>query len=261
MRTILSLGLIAAFTLAFAHAAPRPSTTDEVATAADEAAIRAIIAAERDGHPDPHIARNMDWENAFGVRFTDAANRARLLHYVATKLQAHATAETLETRIAVLDPAMAVADEYWHVAGQIDQATGKPGADRWGRTSFILRKQNGDWSLVAERIADLRIPYYRHFTTLPQPVPVPSTILASYAGRYVTDTGKADSRVTVEGDHLLVQADGAQGIGIATSQNDFLVFMPGNLERYYTLHFAPGGTALTWSARGGKKSGQAVKSP
>jgi hypothetical protein len=227
--------------------------------AGDEAAIRAIITADDEGRRDQGYAPNMDWENAFGVRYTDAAHRERLLQYVHSTLQAQATSEVLETRIAFLDPAMAVADEYWHVAGQIDQATGKPGADRWGRTTFVFRKESSAWLLVVERIADLRIPYYKHYTALPKPVPVQPPVLASYAGDYVTSTGKPDSRIAVEGDHLLVDTGGSKGIGIATSAQDFVVFTPGDLERHYDLHFEPGGTKLAWSADRGHVSGTAIK--
>jgi hypothetical protein len=256
MRKHLPLCLLPAFFLVQAHAA-----TPAANTASDEAAIRAIIAADDAGRPDPHVAPQMDWENAFGVRYTDAAGRDRLLHYVATKLQAHATSEVLETRIAVLDPAMAVADEYWHVVGQIVQETNKPGADRWGRTTYILRKQPAGWSLVAERIADLRAPYYHHYSALPQSVAVPPAILASYAGTYLTSDGKIDSHVSVAGDHLLVQVNDTTEIGIATSANDFLVFAQNDLERYYNLHFENGGTKLVWSADHGRRGGTAVKAP
>jgi ketosteroid isomerase-like protein len=254
MKRVVALWTLSALMIGHAAAA-----TAAPAATSDEAAIRAIIAADDDGRPDAHFAARLDWENAFGVRYTDAANRERLLHYVATKLQAHAKSEVLETRITFPDPAFAVADEYWHVVGQIDQATGKPGADRWGRTTYVLRKESGNWSLVVERIADLRIPYYKHYSALPKPVTVPPAILASYAGNYVTSTGKADSRITVEGDHLLVDAGGSKGIGIATSAQDFVVFTPGDLERYYDLHFEPGGTKLAWSADRGQRSGTAVK--
>jgi hypothetical protein len=253
-KTLLLCALPAALWLIDARSAA-PTNDHE----ADQATIRAIIAADDAGKPDARIAPNLDWENAFGVRYTEAAGREKLLHYVSTNLQAHATSEVLETKIAFLDPATAVADEYWHVAGQIDQATNKPGADRWGRTTFIFRKTNSAWSLVTERIADLRLPYYRHYTSLPKPAPVPRATLASYTGPYLNSAGKLDTTVTLEGDHLRLLADGDPGIGIPTSPTDFVVFSHNDLERYYTVHFAAAGTRLEWSLDRGRLHGVATK--
>ena len=144
---------------------------------------------------------------------------------------------TLEVKIRYLDSHTAVADEYWHIIGQLDVATHKPGPDRWGRTTYVMVKQGGHWMEVLERVADLREAYYKHYDLLPKAVPVPAAILASYAGSYVFVDDKSTRSVTVEGDHLVVASAKRSRIAIPTSPTDFLLFDPGDLAEYAKLHF------------------------
>jgi hypothetical protein len=198
-------------------------------------------------------AADLDWENAFGVRFH---NMKDLRAFVETRVMKLSTAATtndqLETKINFIGPAIAVVDVYSHLVGQIDANTGKPGADRWIRNTYVLTKSDRQWTIALQRIADLRSPWYRHLTALPAAVPVPAATLASYAGIY---EARPDLiyEVSPEGDHLTVKTQGGAGIAIPQSNNEFLYFrdpaVPGN-HRFLTFSkSSDGGVTFTEAGR------------
>jgi hypothetical protein len=207
-------------------------------TQEDEAAIREIVKASSAGKPNPHIAVDLDWENAFGARYNDLKKRDAYYSSVAAPLEKDDTNTTLEVKVKFVDPSVAVADEYWHIVGQIDQRTNKPGADRWGRTTYLFKKQDGVWTEVLERVADLRAPYYKHYDKLPQGVPVSPQILASYSGAYESARGKRLADVSVAGDHLEVTTRNGKFVAIPTSNTEFLDFDPNDLADYQRITFA-----------------------
>ncbi len=252
------LGLILAAASMVAQTAIFPTGTKE-----DEAAIRAIVAASSAGAPDPRMASNLDWENAFGLRYFDLKKRDHFYHDVVSPLQKDAANTTLEVKVKFIEANVAVADEYWHVVGQIDQETNKPGADRWGRTTYILKKQDGVWMEVMERVADLRLPYYKHYDALPAAFPVPQETLASYAGTYEAVRGRNLAVVTVSGDHLLVTLRGRKRTGIPVSATEFLLFDPDDLSEYLKLQFAKeadGNTSAALLYATGEPIAKAMKS-
>ena len=138
----LALSSAAARAESFSFAAGNPQ---------DEAAIRAIVADASAGRPSSHVASNLDWENAFGIRYTDLAKRDAFYGAVVLPLQKDDTDTTLEVKVRFLDGGTAIADEYWHIVGQLDVATHKPGPDRWGRTTYIFSKHSGSWTEVLRR--------------------------------------------------------------------------------------------------------------
>jgi len=85
-----------------------------------------------------------------------------------------ADGSTLEVNVRLVEPTIALTDEYWHVVGQIYAGETQPGPDRWGRTTYGFKKENGAWTAVLERVADLRLPYCQHYSSRPAPVPVSS---------------------------------------------------------------------------------------
>lgn len=227
--------------LTFASATLHAQTT--TGTPEDIAAITAIIHDASADKPNPHVSAQLDWENAFGVRYYDTAKRDAFYHEVVTPLQKDDTDSTLEIKVKFLKPDVAVADEYWHVVGQIDQATNKPGPDRWGRTTYIFTKANGpdgkpQWTEVMERVADLRSPWYKHYDEgLPKSVAVPPETLASYAGVYMLNVNKQMRTFKVEGDHLLYVTPSTTRVAIPTSAADFLLFDPRDTSYYTRVHF------------------------
>ena len=225
--------VLGALTIGFAGvAAQANSYSFSQGTAQDETEIRAIVANSAAGRPEPRIAANLDWENAFGIRYTDLKKRDAFYHAVVTPLQKNDSDSTLEVKIRYLDPNTAVADECWHVIGQLDVATRKPGPDRWGRTTYICVKRDGHWIEVLERVADLRLAYYKHYDAMPKPIPVPAATLASYAGKYVFANDQSARSIKVEGDHLIVASAKRSRIAIPSSSSDFLVFDPNDLAEY-----------------------------
>jgi len=101
----------------------------------------------------------------------------------------------LEIKIKFVTGDVAYADESWHEAGQIDRKTGDSGTDRWGRTTYLFTRENGVWSEVMERVANLRLPYFNHYQTMPEPVAVAPQILASYAGVYEAGEHKLHTEI------------------------------------------------------------------
>ena len=88
------------------------------ATPADEAAIRAIVASQSADKEDPQVAPDLDWENAFGIRYTNLAKRNHWFNANIKQQFKDASNDTLEVRVRFISATTAVADEYWHVAGR-----------------------------------------------------------------------------------------------------------------------------------------------
>jgi hypothetical protein len=204
---------------------------------ADEAAIRAIFTSD-DQSAASHRAADLDWENAFGIRYTDSRKREAFYSGNVTPLQATSTEQSLEVKVHFIGPTLAVADVYKHRVGQLDVATHKPGPDRWIRVTAVLEKRDLVWTEVLERIADLRLPYYVHYDSLPAAVPVPPRTLAGYAGVYHDSAGKPFATVSAVGDHLVLKTARRAYIVTPTSARTFLSFDPDDLAEYDKVTFA-----------------------
>ena len=202
-------------------------------SAEDEAAIRKVLAQKR-ALTEEHRAPDIDWENAFGVRFD---NREKLDAFTNKQLAptlASAATATLEVKIRFLEPSLAIADMYSRTAGQVETATGKSLPDRWVRVTSILKKTDGSWSEILLRIADLRQPWYEHFSSLPKPVSIPAPTLAQYAGTYEASPG-ALYEISVDGSYLAVKTVSGTGIAIPRSDNEFLYFRDRSVPGNYTF--------------------------
>jgi hypothetical protein len=77
--------------------------------------------------------------------------------------------------------------------------------------------------MVVQRIADLRLPYFKHFDRIPTAAPVPAAILASYVGNYESAPGRTEEEITVSGDHLTIAFPKKKEIAIPTSETEFLI--------------------------------------
>ena len=220
----------------------------------DEAAIRLILSSDNSTYSNS-MAPDLDWENAFGIRYTDKKKRDVFYHKNVDPLQATSIQTLLEIKIKFIADDVAVADVYNHRIGQIDQATGKAAADRWTRSTDIFKKQNGSWSMIVHRVADLRSPWYQHYDRLPASAPMPSGTLASYAGRYEFTSKSSVEEVTLVGDHLTITSDGSSRTLIPTSATSFLLFDPDDLAEYRVVTFGKDSAgAMTLSfARAGDK--------
>jgi hypothetical protein len=203
-------------------------------TKQDEAQILAILQSSPIDEPTTQVAPDLDWENAFGVRYSNLEKRNLFYKKYVTPNQKDAPFEKLEIKIKFVAANVACADEYWHEAGQLDQKRGKSSPDRWGRTTYVFTKQNGAWSEVMERVADLRLPYFKHYETMPEPAPVAPEVLASYAGTYETGEHKLHTEIKVDGTRLQVTTEGFEpSVGIATSPTEFLMMNPNDAAEYY----------------------------
>lgn len=102
-----------------------------------------------------HTAADADWENAFGARRTgrDEIDAFLAEHVRPTMRDAERT--VLEHRIRFITDDLAVADQYWRLTAQRGP-DGQPRPERNGRTTFVLQRGSGAWSIVLQRIADLR---------------------------------------------------------------------------------------------------------
>jgi ketosteroid isomerase-like protein len=201
----------------------------------DVRSIKAIVTAPNGA--TEHVAADLDWENAFGTRYTDLAKRDKFYESSVKPLQASASDETLEIKVRAITPDVAVADAYWHIVGQIDQSTGQPGADRWGRTTSVFQKEDGQWLEVLERVADLRAPYYKHYQSLPEPAKVPIAVLSALEGTYGAAPRKYKVTVAKSGDRLDIQTPRSDFVAIPESETSFLGFRPDDLADYYRLTF------------------------
>jgi hypothetical protein len=241
-----------------------PSSSFIPGTPADEAVIRAIIAPQSADKGDSRVAADLDWENAFGIRYTNLKKRNDWLNVNIKSQFKDATNETLEVNIRFLGPSVAVGDEYWHVAGQVYDGDTKPGADRWGRTTYIFKKENGTRVEVMERVADLRAPYFKHYDTLPAAAPVDQATLASYAGKYMAGERQL-AEISVSGDHLAVLRKDQRFVAIPMSSTEFLSFNPEDLASYLKMTFAHAGSGpgvtLTLSRPSGEVLASASRVP
>jgi hypothetical protein len=240
-----ALALLGAITLATAQAAPAPPPAS---TASDTTAILAMLRGNNDELPASRVSPDLDWENAFGIRYTSLKKRDAFYGAVVTPLQQHDTDTTLEAKVKLITPDVAVADQYWHVVGQLDINTHKPGPDRWGRTTYVFKRQSGQWIEVLERVADLRYAYYHHYDALPKPIAVPAATLAAYAGTYEFIDDHKQRIIAVDHDHLTFASPKRTRIAIPVSATDFLLFDPDDLAEYNKLHFSTdpkSGTRIT----------------
>ncbi len=232
---------------------------------ADEDAIRAILASSPIDEPTLHVAPDLDWENAFGVRYTDLAKRDLFYKKYVTPNQKDAPFEKLEIKIRFVTGDVAIANEYWHMPGQLDPKTAKTGPDRWGRTTYVFTKRGEAWSEVLERVADLRLPYFKHYESMPEPVAVATEVLASYAGSYDSDPRKMHTEIRLNGNRLTVATTGFESsVGIATSATEFVIINPDDLAEYYKGVFskqADGKIVLTLLSFTGKPFATLIKLP
>ena len=150
MNRFLLLGL---FTLcAISTACAQNKALQPNGTAADETSITQMLTPW--GSTQVYSS-NVDWENAFGRRFDDLKTLNQFKSEILAPTIKNAEKTTLSLRVEVLSADIAIADRYWLLTGQIDDS-GKKLADRHGRTTYVIRKVEGKWVIVVERIADLR---------------------------------------------------------------------------------------------------------
>ncbi len=213
--------------------------------AVDEAHIRAFIERGEADTPFVNRAPDLDWENAFGIRYDKVVKMDAFFGQVVAPLQVGDTGGTFEVRIRFIGRTIAVADEYWHEVGQRDVDTLKRGPDRWGRTTYLFERAGGRWIERIERVADLRMAYYRHYDALPAPVPLPSGTLASLEGTYRFPT--ATYTLSRAGDRFAVvrraTADPTSAralTGIPVSATSVLLFDPNDLAEYSRLEVSDG---------------------
>jgi Domain of unknown function (DUF3471) len=252
-------GLLAVSSFGVAQTSGSSSVTG---TKEDEAAIRAVVATQSADQPDPHVAADLDWENAFGIRYFDLQKRNAFYNSIVKPGMKNSTDSSLEVKVKFVEPTVAVADEYWHLAGQVYPGDTKPGADRWGRTTYIFKKENGTWIEVMERVADLRSPYYKHYDAIPAAAPVPPDTLASYAGTYEVAPGRKVAQISVDGDHLTIVNPRGTYRAVPVSSTEFLSFDPNDLAEYYRVTFAKDGDAgvtLTLARASGETLAKATK--
>jgi hypothetical protein len=237
MKIILATLVGILCTVSSASIAQSPASSFIAGTASDEAAIRSIVSSQSADREDPRVAADLDWENAFGIRYSNLKKRNDWFNANIKPQFKNATNDTLEVKIRFLETTIAVADEYWHVAGQVYAGDTKPGPDRWGRTTYVFKKENGTWTEVLERVADLRSAYFKHYEAIPVAERVDPATLASYAGKYETSQGKPFVEISVSDDHLTITNKHGTYTGIPTSATEFLGFNPDDLAEYYRIAF------------------------
>jgi hypothetical protein len=226
------------------------SDTATSAQGADEAEIRAYIHKGEAETPFVKEAPDLDWENAFGIRYNNLAKRDAFYSAVVAPLQVGDTGGTLEVRVRFVGPSLAVADEYWHEIGQRDVDTLKRGPDRWGRTTYILKKADGKWTEIIERVADLRLAYYRHYDALPAPAPLSDAAFAKLEGtfrfrRSTLTLARAADRFTVTRCLIANPAKRTTLVGIPISSSTVLIFDPSDIAEYSTMEYSEGIPTIT----------------
>ena len=218
-----------------------PATQPASDRAADEVMVRSIVGNLEAEKPETHVSPRLDWENAFGIRYADLKKRDAFYVSIVKPQFKSATSTTLEPSMSFPSPTVAVADTYWHVAGQVYAGQSKAGPDRWGRTTYILVKENGIWTEAIERVADLRLPFYQHLDAVPASVPVSSGLLNAYAGHYIGGPPSGTTTavdVAVTGDHLTFSGKRGPRTAIPTSDSNFLVFLKvDDAAEYYKATF------------------------
>ena len=100
--------------------------------------------------------KTVDWENAFGGRKRGIAEVEAFLTARVRPTMAASTITVREIRVTMVTPDVAVADKYLTLSGQTDGPGGQVLPDRKVRDTYVLRRTNGTWDVVVERIADLR---------------------------------------------------------------------------------------------------------
>jgi len=259
---------LAVFFVAFgALFAQAPASSFVNGSKDDEAQILVILKSSDIDEPSLHVAADLDWENAFGIRYFNLAKRDLFYKKYVTPLQKEGTFTRLEVKIKFVEPNVAVADEYWREQGQLDRATQKPGPDRWGRTTYVFTKKDGVWTEVLERVADVRLAYFKHYESLPPAVKVDAAILASYAGVYeskaAADFPKGRAVVKVSGDHLEFSTeDLGNEVAIPASATEFLLMDPNDLAEYLKCVFSKdpdGKVSVTYSSFVDKPIGKMAK--
>jgi hypothetical protein len=170
------------------------------------------------------------------------------------------TGGTLEVKVRFIGSTVAVADEYWREIGQRDVETHKRGPDRWGRTTYVFEKANGIWTEVLERVADLRLAYYTHYSTLPSPVALTQAQYASISGKYFFKDGQSLT-LSRAGDRFVVVSSSKRRpgpfVGVPASATRVLIFDPNDLAEYSEIDLAAG--AATFSSDGGVDPGPMTK--
>ena len=119
----------------------------------DRAAITAIVTpwlrpAER--------FQAVDWENAFGRRKQGFRELDAFLDARVRPTMANVKIDVREVRLTMVTSDVVIADKYHTLSGQTDGSGGAVLPDRNVRQTYVLRKTEGNWNVVAERIADLR---------------------------------------------------------------------------------------------------------
>jgi len=127
--------------------------TQEPSSSVEQEAIKAIVTPWL--RPIERF-RTVDWENAFGGR---KRGIAEVEAFLTARVRPTMTASTItvrEIRVTMVTPDVAVADKYLTLSGQTDGPGGQVLPDRNVRDTYVLRRTNGTWDVVVERIADLR---------------------------------------------------------------------------------------------------------
>jgi hypothetical protein len=212
----------------------------------DESAVRAFIQGGEAPTATVRQAPDLDWENAFGIRYTNLAKRDAFYKAVVTPLQVGDTGGTLEVKVRFIGSTVAVADEYWHEIGQRDVKTLKRGPDRWGRTTYVFQKADGVWNEVLERVADLRLAYYTHYDALPSPIRLTEAQFASISGSYVFSDGRTITLSRANDRFVAVTSSKRRPgpfVGIPVSISRVLLFDPNDLAEYEEIDVS-GATAI-----------------
>lgn len=126
--------------------------------AVDKDEIAALIErhyeALMEGDVDTYMSNfsdDADWENALGNKITDITELNEWMTRVAASLaEASFTIDSIMVRSVT--PEVAVADLYGLVKNQFFRGRTLP--PRYLMNTFILRKENGRWLIVVERIRD-----------------------------------------------------------------------------------------------------------
>ena len=100
--------------------------------------------------------QTVDWENAFGGRKQGFRELDAFLDARVRPTMANVKIDVREMRMTMVTPDVAIADKYHTLSGQTDGPGGAFLPDRNVRQTYVLRKSDGNWNVVAERIADLR---------------------------------------------------------------------------------------------------------
>lgn len=128
---------------------------------ADEAAVQRVLEETQAGWDQldaaiftRHFAQDADWENAFGVRRTGAANVRDFLIRIFPRFQ-RSELSPAKYDVRFLGPDVAVGERRFELAGQTTP-DGRPMLPRRVRTTMLLRREGDEWKVVVYRVADIR---------------------------------------------------------------------------------------------------------